>query len=207
MTDANRYPAQVFWSDEDEGYIALATDLPGCSAFGETQQEALTELQSAIVAWIEAARAAGNPIPAPSQPAAENHCSGKILVRMPKSLHTQLARSAKAEDASLNQYIVVLLTWANTHRVFEPMLSPPEVHHGLHKVTLKEGPLFHKVEGRMVTSQQDFNVFNYIEESLSSRVEAGTLRYLKADHLYGLKKISTSTPKNLVIQIEGASKR
>jgi predicted RNase H-like HicB family nuclease len=116
VTDANRYPANVFWSEEDEGFIAVAADLPGCSAFGETQHGALTELQSAIVAWIEAARAAGNPIPDPSQPAAENIYSGKILVRMPKSLHAQLVRAAKTEAISLNQHIVFLLTWAATHR-------------------------------------------------------------------------------------------
>jgi len=116
LTDDSRYPAQVFWSDEDEGYIALATDLPGCSAFGETQHEALAELRSAIVAWIEAARAAGNPIPDPSRPAEYNIYSGKMLVRMPKSLHAQLAQSAKAEAVSLNQHIVFLLTWATTHR-------------------------------------------------------------------------------------------
>ena len=59
MSDTTaRYPATVFWSDEDEGFIATAADLPGCSAFGDTQQEALTELQDAIVAWIEAARSA-----------------------------------------------------------------------------------------------------------------------------------------------------
>jgi len=116
LTDTNRYPANVFWSDEDEGFIAVASDLPGCSAFGETQHEALTELQSAIAAWIEAARAAGNPIPEPSQPALDNFYSGKILVRMPKSLHAQLAQGAKTEAVSLNQYIVFLLTWATTHR-------------------------------------------------------------------------------------------
>jgi predicted RNase H-like HicB family nuclease len=63
VTNANRYPAQVSWSDEDSGFIAIAPDLPGCSAFGETQQEALAELQDAIAAWIEAAQSAGNPIP------------------------------------------------------------------------------------------------------------------------------------------------
>jgi predicted RNase H-like HicB family nuclease len=65
MTEAQRYPAHVFWSEEDEGYIALAIDLPGCSAFGDTQPEALAELQDAIAAWIEAHRSAGNAIPAP----------------------------------------------------------------------------------------------------------------------------------------------
>jgi predicted RNase H-like HicB family nuclease len=77
VIDATRYPANVFWSDEDEGFIAVAPDLPGCSAFGQTQEEALAELQDAISAWIEAARSAGNPIPAPSHPAAERH-GGKV---------------------------------------------------------------------------------------------------------------------------------
>ena len=116
MNNANRYPVNVFWSDEDEGFIAVASDLPGCSAFGGTPHEALTELQSAIVAWIEAARAAGNPLPEPSKPAADNIYSGKILVRMPKSLHAQLAQAAKTETVSLNQHIVFLLTWATAHR-------------------------------------------------------------------------------------------
>lgn len=51
------FAASVFWSEEDHGFIAVATDLPGCSAFGETQPEALAELQDAITAWIEAAKA------------------------------------------------------------------------------------------------------------------------------------------------------
>jgi predicted RNase H-like HicB family nuclease len=115
VTDAHHYPANVFWSLEDDGFIALAPDLPGCSAYGKTQQHALKELQDAIVAWIEAARAAGNPIPEPSQPPPDNIFSGKILVRMPRSLHAHLAQVAKADAVSLNQHIVYLLTWAATH--------------------------------------------------------------------------------------------
>jgi predicted RNase H-like HicB family nuclease len=61
------YPAEVFWSEEDRGWIAVAPDLPGCSAFGESRPEALKELEPAIEAWIEAAKAAGNSIPQPSQ--------------------------------------------------------------------------------------------------------------------------------------------
>lgn len=108
MTDTHRYPAHVFWSDDDEGYIALATDLPGCSAFGDTQDEALRELQDAIAAWIEAQRSAGNPVPAPSSPAHEY--SGKFLVRMPRSLHAKLSFAAESENTSLNQYIVYVLS-------------------------------------------------------------------------------------------------
>lgn len=123
MTDATRYPANVFWSDEDDGYIAIAPDLPGCSAFGETQQEALNELQSAIAAWIEAANAAGNPLPKPIRPVIDDSYSGKILARMPKSLHAQIAKQAKKEDVSLNQYIVFLLTFAITQQTTQSNLS------------------------------------------------------------------------------------
>jgi predicted RNase H-like HicB family nuclease len=119
MSDPRRYPTNVFWSDEDDGFIAVATDLPGCSAFGETQPEAIAELQDAIAAWIEAARAAGNPVPAPSNPAREADYSGKVLLRMPRDLHARLATLAKNETVSLNQYLVFLLTLASTNRSFE----------------------------------------------------------------------------------------
>jgi len=105
-----RYPKQVFWSDEDESFVAVASDLPGCSAFGESEAEALTELDHSIQAWIEAARRAGNPVPQPSRPAEENHFSGKVLLRMPKSLHRQLALTAEKEGVSLNQFLVFCLS-------------------------------------------------------------------------------------------------
>ena len=62
------YPLQVFWSDEDEAYIALAPDLPGCSAAGETEAEALERAHQAIELWLDASNKAGNPIPKPSKP-------------------------------------------------------------------------------------------------------------------------------------------
>ncbi len=64
---ADRYPAQIFWSIDDQAFITIAPDLPGCSAVGNTQTEALAKLQCAIEAWCEAAKAAGTPIPQPSQ--------------------------------------------------------------------------------------------------------------------------------------------
>jgi len=67
VSHSEHYAAEVFWSEADHGFIAVAPDLPGCSAFGDTRQEAVAELQDAIAAWIEAASAAGNPVPAPSR--------------------------------------------------------------------------------------------------------------------------------------------
>jgi antitoxin HicB len=124
MNDAARYPANVFWSDEDEGFIATAPDLPGCSAFGEDRSEALSQLEDAIQAWIEAANAAGNPIPEPSRPGVEAQPSGKLLVRMPRSLHADLANASKRENVSLNHFVVFLLTTAMTSRTAARSVIP-----------------------------------------------------------------------------------
>ncbi|MGJ4907994.1 type II toxin-antitoxin system HicB family antitoxin [Bradyrhizobium sp. HKCCYLS2033] len=121
--NANRYPAQVFYSDEDEGFIAVAPDLPGCSAFGETQTEALTELQTAIEVWLDAAQKAGNPVPSPSKPVSEPLPSGKVLVRMPRTLHQQLLDRAVYEHTSLNQLVIMMLSAAIAVRTSETITT------------------------------------------------------------------------------------
>jgi len=57
------YHINIFYSEEDEGYIADIPDLKFCSAFGDTPEEALREVQIAKAAWLEAARSEGKPIP------------------------------------------------------------------------------------------------------------------------------------------------
>lgn len=59
------YHINVFYSEEDEGYIADIPDLTHCSAFGDTPEEAVQEVLKAKEAWLEAARAEGKPIPSP----------------------------------------------------------------------------------------------------------------------------------------------
>jgi len=59
------YFISIFYSEEDGGYIADIPDLRFCSAFGETPEEALREVQIARNSWLEAARASGKPIPKP----------------------------------------------------------------------------------------------------------------------------------------------
>lgn len=110
MTDISRYPFEVSWSDEDGGYIALAPDLAGCSAFGDTRAEALLEIEVAAKAWVEAAENAGNPIPPPRPRAEPSSHSGKFALRMPTSLHAIAARRAEDERSSLNQWIVMAIS-------------------------------------------------------------------------------------------------
>jgi predicted RNase H-like HicB family nuclease len=110
------YPIEVFWSDEDEGFIVVTPDLPGCSAWGATEAEAIEEAHDAVAAWIKAAKAAGKPIPAPSPLADAAGFSGRFLMRIPRRLHAELARNAKREGVSLNQYVLYLLTERNSRR-------------------------------------------------------------------------------------------
>ena len=59
------YHINIFYSEEDGGYIADIPDLESCSAFGDTPEQALAEVEQAKQAWLDAARQAGKPVPAP----------------------------------------------------------------------------------------------------------------------------------------------
>lgn len=102
-----KYPIEIAWSDEDKGYIAVIPDLPGCSAWGATEEAAMHEIHDAAQAWLKAAARMKREIPAPS---IEANYSGKFLMRVPKRLHAELARAAKKQGISLNQYVLYLLT-------------------------------------------------------------------------------------------------
>ena len=60
-----KYSIEIFYSEEDGGYIALAPELPGCSAFGETEEEALKEIKVAIDLWLETAEKEDRGVPQP----------------------------------------------------------------------------------------------------------------------------------------------
>ena len=59
------YHINIFYSDEDGGYIADIPDLDSCSAFGNSPEAALAEVELAKSAWLESARSSGKPIPEP----------------------------------------------------------------------------------------------------------------------------------------------
>ena len=59
------YHINIFYSEEDEAYVADIPDLVYCSAFGDTPEEALSELQVAKATWLAAVRDSGKPVPVP----------------------------------------------------------------------------------------------------------------------------------------------
>ena len=61
----NRYEVIIYWSIEDEAFIAEVPELPGCAAEGASYQEALSNVKVIIKEWIETAKELGRPIPEP----------------------------------------------------------------------------------------------------------------------------------------------
>ena len=65
MADNIRYEIILYWSKEDQAFIAEVPELSGCAADGETYQEALANAEVVIREWIEIARELGRPVPEP----------------------------------------------------------------------------------------------------------------------------------------------
>ena len=65
MKSKYRYEIILYWSDEDEAYIAEVPELAGCAADGPTYKQALANAELVIGEWVETARELGRPIPEP----------------------------------------------------------------------------------------------------------------------------------------------
>lgn len=60
-----KYEVIIYWSKDDQAFIAEVPELPGCAADGATYQEALAHVETVIREWIETAKDLGRPIPEP----------------------------------------------------------------------------------------------------------------------------------------------
>jgi predicted RNase H-like HicB family nuclease len=60
-----KYEIIIFWSHEDNAFVAEVPELPGCMADGESYREALANAEQVIREWIETAHALGRPVPQP----------------------------------------------------------------------------------------------------------------------------------------------
>jgi predicted RNase H-like HicB family nuclease len=63
----HKYEIIIYWSREDQVFVAEVPELPGCMAHGATQQEALSNANEAIQLWIDTAEEFGDPVPAPKE--------------------------------------------------------------------------------------------------------------------------------------------
>ncbi len=61
----HRYEVIIYWSDDDDAFIAEVPELPGCSAHGHTPDRALANSQEAIALWLDTAKEFGRPVPEP----------------------------------------------------------------------------------------------------------------------------------------------
>lgn len=107
--------------DKAKPWTASVEELPGCTSHGKTSDEALGGIQSAMAKWIAGALEEGREIPEPKS--ATSH-SGRLLLRMPRTLHADLTRASEREGVSLNQFITDVLAAAVVWRAGSQP-SPP----------------------------------------------------------------------------------
>src|ERR687897_3108087 len=90
-------------------WLASVEELAGCTSRGRTPEEALSGARAAMTRWIETALEDGREVPEPKS--ATSH-SGRLLLRMPRTLHAELTRASEREGVSLNQFITDVLASA-----------------------------------------------------------------------------------------------
>ena len=105
--DSLPYKMVVTPDVEGGGYVASFPDLPGCITCGETIERAVENAADAKKAWLEAALEEGIEI---HEPGSLEEYSGQFKIRMPRSLHRDLAEHSKKEGISMNQYCIYLLS-------------------------------------------------------------------------------------------------
>ena len=116
------YPFHVI-ADPEGGYVINFPDLPGCFTQADSIDEVAAMAEEARQLWIETEYEDGHSIPMPSYP---EEYSGKFNLRLPKSLHRQLAERAQTEGVSLNQYVLALLAAAVGERRVLSEIGPSQ---------------------------------------------------------------------------------
>ena len=101
------YRMEIVPDVAEGGYVVSYPDLRGCFTTGDTIEEAIANAKDAKREWLIAALEDGYPIPEPSS---DESYSGQFKIRIPKSLHRQLAMQSKKEGISMNQYCLYLLS-------------------------------------------------------------------------------------------------
>lgn len=102
------YRVEIYPEPDGSGYTAVIQELPGCMTCADTLEDIWSMIEEAKRGWLEISLEDGDYIPEPA-PVEVVEYSGKFVVRLPTSLHQQIAKRAKQENTSLNQLVVMLL--------------------------------------------------------------------------------------------------
>jgi predicted HicB family RNase H-like nuclease len=100
--------ARTVMPEPDGTFRSEIIEFPGCVAIGDTAVAALESLEDVASSWLEAALSKNQPIPAPIE--GTEGFSGKLMLRIPKSLHKKAAHIAARDGVSLNQFILSSLS-------------------------------------------------------------------------------------------------
>jgi predicted HicB family RNase H-like nuclease len=106
MKASDRYLKIVEWSDEDRCYVGRCPGLMMGGVHGSDETKVYRELCQAVEEWVRIYEEDGEPLPAPT---AKRGYSGKLVVRLGKDLHEELAIEALRSGESLNSYCVKML--------------------------------------------------------------------------------------------------
>jgi predicted RNase H-like HicB family nuclease len=103
MKKIDRYTYREEWSEEDEVYVARCLEFPSVAAHGASPEEALAEVRSVVAVIIKDMVKSGELLP---EPLGSRAYSGKLMLRLPKEVHRDVAIRAAEEGVSLNQYLL-----------------------------------------------------------------------------------------------------
>jgi predicted RNase H-like HicB family nuclease len=98
--------SRVLVPEEDGRFSASILEFSGCFSSGDSAAQAYANLEEAATSWVEAALDQKIDIPGPL---ADQRAGGRLLLRLPRSLHQRLMALAERDGVSLNQYVVAAL--------------------------------------------------------------------------------------------------
>lgn len=101
------YKVEIIKDETEGGYVLSVPDLKGCITCADSLEKGMEMLDDAKKQWFMAALENGYEIPEPNK--LDNY-SGQFKLRLPKSLHKELAEKSKQEGISMNQYCLYLLS-------------------------------------------------------------------------------------------------
>lgn len=130
---------RVVVPDESGLFGAEIAEFPGCLAVGDTAADALANLEEVAEGWLLGVIERKQPIPAPSE---EPEYSGKLVLRLSKSLHESAANAAERDGVSLNSFIVTALArYVGANEAVRPIVTTSNTYNYFHVATSPGQPL------------------------------------------------------------------